>query len=228
MTLARSAGVLYLILTITALFAEIGVRSRIFVKGDALASVHNIQANEFLYRAGFIADLVTVVCDIGVAVLLYLLFLPVSRPLSMLAAAFRIGMACLLAFAAILSMGPLLLATGGSGQSFSPAASQLFLIISGLRGIGANSAMVLFGVHLTLLGYLVVRSGFLPKLIGMLLTAAGVGYILNSCARFLWPGFIDPAFPVIAALWAAAEWSFTAWLLVKGVNVERWRMAATP
>jgi hypothetical protein len=143
----------------------------------------------------------------------------------MLAAAFRLAMACLLGFAAILFTGPLLLATGGDGQGLSPVSSQLLSLLAGLRGIGANSAMVLFGVHLALLGYLVMRSGFLPKLIGMLLAAAGVGYILNSCARFLWPGFIDPAFPAIAALWAAAEWSFMAWLLVKGVNVEKWRLA---
>ena len=225
MALARGVGALYLILTVTALFAEIGVRSQMFVKGDALASAQNIQAGEFIYRIGFVADLVTVACDVGVAALLYLLLLPVDRTLSMLAAAFRIAMACVLAFAAILAMGPLLLATGMNGQSFSPASSELFLLLSRLRGIGANSAMVLFGIHLALVGYLVVRSGFLPKLIGLLLAAAGVGYVLNSCARLLWPGLIDPVFPAIAALWVAAEWSLTAWLLVKGVNVEKWRVA---
>jgi hypothetical protein len=147
---------------------------------------------------------------------------PAGPVLSALMATFRILTAATVAMSAILFMGPLVVAASAHGFPANSPMADVALALSKLRGTGANAAMVFFGIHLSLLGYLVSRSTFLPRVLGYFLMIAGIGYVANSITRSLGPGLIDPLFPFLAASWAIAEWAFTLWLLVKAVDRAKW------
>ena len=222
--LARTTGAFYLLLTVAALTAEFFVRSRLIVRGDAVATAQQIVSHPSLYRMGVICDLTNLLCDAIVAVLLYRLFRPVACTIAMLAAVLRLIMVCVLSTTVVFSLAPLrLLSATVSASSLPLAQAQAFTTIAlDLRSQTVNIALIFFGVHLMLVGYLAYRSAFLPRIIAILLGLAGLGYLLNSLIRFAAPGVMEPYFPYLASLWGLAEWSFTLWLLIVGIDVEKW------
>lgn len=186
-TMARIAGILYLV-TIGSAFAEY-VRGSLVVRGDPLATANNILASEPLYRLGFTADLLSAASYVGVAVLLYELLVPVSRTVSLLAAAFALTGSAIMAGNLLNLMTPVLLlrdaaSLAASGPEALRAAAQTSF---GLYSLGYAVATVFFGIYCVLLGYLIWRSDFLPRWLGLLLATGGIGYLLNSFANFLEP-----------------------------------------
>lgn len=218
------AGILYLIIILAAAFAEIFVRGRLIVSGDPAATATNVLAHEPLYRLGGAADLVAFACDVGVALIFYELLKPVSGSVSLLAAFFRLMHVAIMGVNSLNHFAPLLLLSGAPSVAAFKAdqLGALALVFLRLHALGYNVALVFFGFHCLLIGYLIFRSTFLPRILGALIVIAGLCYLTNSFANFLSPAFADMLFPYILLPAAVAEWGLCLWLLVVGLNVPRW------
>ncbi len=225
---ARMAGVLWLIAIAAAVFAS-SAASALIVRNDAVATATNILANESLFRLSFVADLVAGLCYVGVTVLLYELLKPVSRSLSLLAAFFGlVGVA--IGSASFLSrLVPLVLLRGDQYLSaFTTSQLQAMALMSlKLYVFGFDISMVLFGLQCFIVGYLIVRSTFLPRILGVLLAIGGSGYVISSFADFLSLSFGALLSPFILPTGVVGEGSLTLWLLVMGVNEQRWKEQAS-
>jgi len=221
--LARTAGFGYLIIVFLAIFSEFFVRTALFVPGDAIATANNIMANELQFRIGIVAWIIVVICDIVVTWALYLLFKPINQHLSLLAALFRLVYIAIKGAALIYFLLALQLLSGADYLS-SIDASQLHVqLMSYLNGhnYGFLIGLVFFGVHCFLLGCLVYKSNFFPKVLGILLMAACFGYLIDSFANFLLPNYADhqDLFLLIVAVPAfIGEMGFCLWLLLKNFN----------
>ena len=226
---ARIAGLLYLIVIATAMFAEAFVRGTLIVSGDAAATAHKILASEELFRLGFAADLVNFACYIGVVLILYGLFKPAGRSLSLIAAGF--GMAgCVVGAINLLNQLAPLVVLGRAPylNSFRPEQLQtVAYVFLRLHGYGYSISMVFFGIYCVLLGCLVIRSTFMPRILGVLLAIAGVGYVIDSFANFLSPSFAAQLGIYLLLPGFVAELGLTLWLIAVGVNVPKWIKAAT-
>lgn len=221
---ARWAGLLYLINALCGLWAEVFVRGKVMVTGNAAATAANILANPLLYRSGFVADLVSMVTEIGIAVLFYYLLRPVSRGLAAAMVLFRMAWVAIFATVALTHFAPLLLLSQkGLDAGQAQALSYFFLR---LHGQGYEVALVFFGVDCLLIGLLILRSVFLPRVLGVLMGIAGLCYLANSFGDFLVPA-VAHAFGMWLLLpCALAEYALILWLLVVGVNPEKWKRQA--
>jgi hypothetical protein len=223
---ARMAGILAWIGT-TEGFA-LWVRSRLVVDSDAAATAHNILAHELLYRSALVGDVISYLVFIPYTLILYNLFRPVSRRLALLAAVLNfVGFAIQFSICVFL-LAPL--AVLGGAQSLSAvnvAQSQaLALMFLNLYGDGYAISMVLFGFSNLLVGYLIFRSTFLPRILGVLLAISGLCYQIDNFAGFLWPAFQAHLEPYIL-LPGVAELLLALWLVVMGVNEQRWKEQAS-
>jgi hypothetical protein len=222
---ARLAAVLYLIGGATFQFADGFVRGKLVVPGDAAATAHNILTHETLFRLGFAAELIETVTFIAVALLFYNLFRPVNGSVSLLAAFFSLAGSVLNTVSCIFSLAVLDLLGGAAYLSrFKPENLQALALLSlVLRGQTFNIGMVLFGTYNILLGYLIFKSRFLPRILGVFLAFAGLTY-----QAFLSPPLADRLFLyLLAPAGALGELSLVFWLLVFGVNAPRWWEQAT-
>jgi hypothetical protein len=226
--LARTAGALYLINIVLGAFA-IGVVPAIIAVGpDAAATAHNIRTHELLYRLGLAAHVVVTVTNVPLAVIFYDLFKVVNRRLALLDAFFILVATAIEAAGLLHQFAPLYLLSGGPSAS-APAAQLQGLAYapgSALSGIDYSIHTVFFGLDILCAAYLVLRSTFLPRAIGVLLAVDGLAYLLYSFADFLAPGFAAHLVPWIQLPALLGEGSLCLWLLVVGVNVERWKERA--
>jgi hypothetical protein len=223
------AGVLYLLLIVGALFAPFAVAPSGMVRGHAaLPTAAQILAAKPLYVFGGAAQLAVGACDIGVALIFYELLKPVSRSLSLLAAFFRLVFAAIASANVLNHFAPLLLLSGEEYLSaFKPDQLQaLALVFIRLRTIGLDIALVFFGFHCVVLGYLIFRSTFFPRILGLVLAIGGIGYSVNIFANVIPPAIGVHLFPYIMLPAGIAEISLALWLLVVGVNVPRWQAQA--
>jgi Domain of unknown function (DUF4386) len=228
MTYARVAGLLYLAIFIVAPFAEFFVRQGLIVAGDPATTAANIRASEGLFRAGFAADLSVFVIEVAQAALLYVLFRPVSHVLALVMAFGRLAQAAILGLN-LLNMYTglhLLTSTGALGAFDQAQVNGLALVFLNAQSAGYEIGLAYFGLHLAILGYLIYRSGFLPRWLGVLTVTSAIGYLANTFTLFLLPEWAEVM--AVAVLGAAliGELPLTMWLLVKGVNVDRWRARA--
>lgn len=226
--LARIAGLLYLAIIVLGLSGELAVRATLIVPGDAAATAAKITTSEGLFRLGFLADSVMFLCDVALGVLLYVLLKPVSKTIALMAMCFRLTQAAVIA-ANLLNYYAASMLLHGSEHASTLGASQQHAFASlflGLHSHGYDIGLLLFGVSCLLVGYLVYRSGYLPKFLGVLLVAAGATYLVGSYTRFLFPLYVESVTPIYAVA-VLAEVSMCLWLLVKGVNVQGWRRAVS-
>ncbi len=224
---ARIAGALYLIIFIAGPFAEFFVRDRLVVYRDAAATATNILAHEPLYRSGGAATLITVACEPAVALIFYELFKPVSRSVSLLAAFFRLVYAAMNGANQLLHFAPLVLLGGAHSTAFkADQLQELSLASLRLYVQGLWITLIFFGFHCLLLGYLIYRAAFLHRILGLMMAIAGLCYVIHSFARLLAPAFGAHLFPYMIAPGFVAELSLTLWLLVIGVNAQRWKEQA--
>ena len=218
--LARIAGLLYLIVIATGLFAEVFVRQALKVSGDALATANNIQSSEMLYRWGFVADLINFVCGLPVVLIIYYLFKTVNKFLLQLALIFVVIQTAIIAVNLLNQISPLLILSNDAYlKTFEPnqlaALSQLSLNI---QGVGYAIGLVFFGIYCLLVGYVVFKSTMVPKFLGVLYILSGIGYLINSFTMLLSKGFANPLFTYVAIPIFIGELSFCLWLLIKGVD----------
>ena len=226
--LARMAGLLYLINIIGGAFAIGIVPAMLVVSGDAAATVHNIQTHELLYRFSLVAHLVVTVTNVPLAVIFYELFKVVNRRLALLDACFILVATAIEAAGLLNQFSPLVLL--GSGPTASalptPQLEAFAYLPSALSGIGYSIAQVFFTFDLLTIGYLVFRSTFLPRVIGVLLAIAGLAYLIYSFANLLAPAFAGNLVPWIQLPSLLGEGSFCLWLLIVGLNAQRWNERA--
>lgn len=216
-TYARTAGVLGLISIVAGGFGEAYVPGALVVAGDATATAVNIAASESLFRWGFAAYLVEGLCDTGLTLLLYLLFRPVRHDVALLAVLFRVIATAGFAMSQALRFSALPIVTGDATlRAFPPEQLPALAMLSlGASSEGLSVFMMFYGVGSVLLGYLMYRSGFLPRFIGILLAVSGIGFVLKTFTWVLAPAYSSP-FLLMPAGFAAL--ALTVWLLVKGID----------
>lgn len=219
--LARLAGFFYLVIIVCGVWSEGFVRSTLVVPGDVSATVSQITQSAGLFRASFAADTVMALSDVAVGALLFMLLKPVSLTIAVAAFAFRLTQAAVLAMNLLSQHVALMLATGSTGLDVS-VAGELALLSMTTQSHGYDLGLIFFGVNSLLTGWLVARSGFLPKALGWGLVAAGAVYLLGSYLRFLAPAIHAP-FQAAYLVPLLAEAAFCLWLLVKGIDTEKWR-----
>jgi hypothetical protein len=221
---ARMAGVFYVLTGATAIFNMFFVLGRLVVHGDAVATATNILAHEPLSWLGVTAALLNVAVQIVLATLFYDLFKVVNRSLSLLAALFLLMQCAVLAFASLFQLAPLVVLGGGGYLSvfqLKQLQAQALLFLD-LNAQAFDISLVFFGFFCVLIGYLIFRSTFMPRIIGVLMALAGLGYL-----TFLSPPLATTLSPFNLAPAALGEPSLFLWLLVVGVNVNRWKEQAS-
>jgi hypothetical protein len=213
---ARIAGFLYFIYIATSIAAELFGS---IVNADALTMVNHITTHETQFRVGFVISLFSVAFFLLAAWYLYLLLKPVNKDAALLflilnLSGFTIWCLSLLNLSASL----LLLSSADYLKAFQPdqLQAQAMLFIT-LRRNAAVIAQIPYGIWLFPLGYLVYKSGFLPKILGILLIADCFGLLIYVCQRFLLPGYDVITYPCLLVSFIA-ELSLSLWLLVKGVK----------
>lgn len=217
---ARTAGALYLILAICGGFAEFFVRQAFIVRGDAAVTVNNILGALPTFRLGIVAELVGQVAFVLLVLALYRILKPVHRGHARAMVAFVLVAVTITALNMLNQFAGLYLLSGGAHlAAFDPAQlNALVMTFLDLHQAGYMIAQVFFGLWLLPLGYLIYRSGFLPKVVGALLMLACVGYLVDVATFFLAPGFGV----VFSEFTFVGELALMLWLLVFGVNVPRW------
>jgi hypothetical protein len=221
---ARIGGILYLILIFVGMFAEIFVRDKLIVAGDPTATANNIVASQLLWRLGIAADLIMHLCDIPVMLIIYVLLRPVNNNIALLALLFNLVQTAVLVANKLNLVAALLqLESVDYLKAVDPfqLRTQMYLSLK-LHDIGFGIGLVFFGFTCVVNGYLIFRSGYLPKTLGVLIQIAGLCYLANSFVLLLAPGFASKIFPAILAPAFLGELSFCLWLIVKGVNVPKW------
>lgn len=223
--LARIAGGLYLVNIVGGAFAIGFVPATIVVAGNVAATAHNIQANELLYRFGLVAHLVITVTNIPLAVIFYDLFKVVNRRLALLVVFFTLVGTAVESANLLNQFAPLILLDGGHFSSALTAEQlqALAYMPIGLQTISYDISGVFFGFYGLSIAYLVFRSTFLPRGIGVLLAIGALCYLTYSFASFLSPGFAGHLVPYIQFPSLVGEGSFCLWLLIVGLNVKRWK-----
>lgn len=219
-TNARTAGVLYMIIILSGLFSELFVRSGLIVPGDATATAENISTNTFLFRIGFISDLIMVMSDVGVALLLYLILKPVNNGLSLLAGFFRLAQATVLGINLLNFYLPLLL-LGNSDylSSFSDEQlNSLSLLFLNAHSYGYLISGVFFGISCVVLGTLIYKAKYFPKWLGILVVAAGMSYLIDCVVNFLFPELTSTSEILVMTVAVVSELSLCLFLLIKGVK----------
>jgi hypothetical protein len=213
---SRMAGFLYLFIIVGAMFASFAVAPSGMMRGDAaLPTTAQILASKPLYVFGGVAQLVVGACDIGVALIFYRLLKPVSRGLALLAAVFRLVFVAIANVNVLNHFAPLLLLSGAEYLSaFKPDQLQTL-------------ALVFFGFHCVVLGYLLFRSTFFPRILGLLLAIGGIGYMLNIFVNIILPAIGAHLFPYIMLPAGIAEIGLTLWLIIVGVNASKWKAQAS-
>jgi len=222
-TLARTAGALYILEGITSVSGALLIPGKFIVPGDAATTAANILGNEPLYLLGITAGLIAVMLHSALTVFLYYLFRPVGRMVSLLCSFIALMAIVLQAVSALLQLPALTILrdVGGVGAFSAEESQSLARIFLGFRVQAFNLYLGFFGFRCAAIGYLVSRSTFMPRLIGLLMAFTGLGYV-----TFLWPPLAAGLLPFNLAIVAPGELSFVFWLLLAGVNSERWKQQA--
>ena len=176
--LARIGGALYLIIIVAGIFGEAFVRDRLIVSADATATADNIRTFELLWRVGIAGNLLHLACAVALTWILYVLLRPVSRDLALLAAFFElvsIGVEAVSKLFLVEALFPL--RNAEYLQVFAPEQLHaLAYLPTRLHAFGFGVSLIFFGCACVVLGYLIFRSGYLPKLVGVLMQIAGLCY----------------------------------------------------
>jgi len=217
---ATTAGIMLVISILAGGFGELFVLSKLMVTNDATATANNIKGSAFLFRLGFASYLVEAVCDVSLALILYQLLKPVRNDISLLAAFFGLMATATFAFAEIFYFMALPLLTGSYEGAFSAdQINSLVLISLKVYAYGGGIFMVFYGIAAMLRGYLIFRSGYLPRFLGLLIIVGGACFVLRNFAYVLAPSY---AYNLLLLPMILSMLTMAIWFLVKGVSIEKW------
>jgi len=226
--LARVAGALYLVNIVGGAFAIGVVPAMLVVAGDAAATAHNLQVNESLYRWSLVAHVIVTATNIPLAIIFYDLFKVVNRRLAMAVVFFTLVGTAVESANLVNQFAPLFVSGGrpfSSGLTPDQVHALGYLPFA-LSTVSYNIAGVFFGFYGLCLGYLIFRSTFLPRLIGVLLAIGALSYLTYAFSTFLSPSFAAHLVPYIQLPSLVGEGSLCLWFLIVGLNVQRWQETA--
>lgn len=228
-SMGRLAGLSYLVIIVTALLAEMFVRGPILRITDPAGMADALRELDGLYRLGGAAGLATLIFDVLVAYFFYEIFKPAGAGLSLLTALFRLVFSAAMVLVTVFHFLPLVLLSGAVYlDAFHLDQLQALARLSlRVHGLAFSLALVFFGVHCLLLGWLIVKSRLLPRLIGWFVVAAGAAYLVNTSLVLLSPATANVLFPFILLPAFVGEVTLTLWLLAFGVNAETWTALRT-
>lgn len=215
---ARVAGLLYLIVIVAGIIAQTVISGRIVVDGDAAATATNILTHRDLFQLGFTIYLIEMACQIAQTVLFYILLKPVGRNVALLALVFSLIGCTIKTLSRLFYIAPVLV-LGGSGylSAFNPGQLQaLSLLLLNVNDQAAGIALVFFGFSTLLNGYLIFRSTFLPRVLGVLSMLGGMGWL-----TFIYPPLSNQLFLYVLPIALLGSGLLIFWLVVKGVNLEK-------
>jgi hypothetical protein len=221
--LARTAGILYLVLAIAGGFSQLVAREGVLVRGDAAATADHIRGSATLIQIGFATDVVNIVCFVVVALLLHALLSPVRGRIATSFVMFNALAAAIMGVSLAGHGGALLVATDPAfGAALgADGANALALLLMELHARGYLVAEVFFGLWLLPLGYVVYRSGMLPRAFGAALMIGSVGYLTSFALTVASPGFESALSLYFAIPAGIAEVAFLLWLIFRGVSAPR-------
>lgn len=219
---ARIAAILYLVVISAGIIAQMVIGGQIIVDGDAATTASNILAHQDLFQLGFTLYMIEMMCQIALAVLFYILLKPVNRNVALLAMVFFLVGCTIKTVSRLFYIAPLLVLGSSSYLTiFSTEQLQaLALLLLNVNGQAAGMALAFFGVSTFLNGYLIFRSGFLPRILGVISMLAGLGWL-----TFISPSLGNQLFMYVLLLGLVGSVSIILWLLIKGVNLEKWNEA---
>jgi Domain of unknown function (DUF4386) len=220
---ARVTGVFYLLTILTGVFSEGFVSGRLVVNGDAAATAANILAHKGLFQLGFAVYLIEMACQIVITALFYELLKPAGRSVSLVAAFLGLAGCVIKTFSRLFYIAPLAILGGAHYLTVFNAdqLQALALLFLKVNDRGAAIALVFFGFYALLTGYLIIRSTFLPRILGVLSVLGGLGWL-----SFLYLPLGYRVFPYVAALGLLGAAALILWLLVFGVNEQKWKEQA--
>jgi hypothetical protein len=220
---ARITGALYLITILTGIFSAGYASGKLVVNGDAAATAANILAHRGLFQLAFAVYLIEMACQIALTALFYDLLKPAGRSVSLVAAFLGLTGGIIKTLSRLFFIAPLFILGGAHYLSvFSTEQLQaLALLFLKVNDRGAGIALVFFGFYALLTGYLIIKSTFLPRILGALSVLGGLGWL-----TFLYPPLGGRLFPFIAIFAILGAASLIFWLLVFGVNEQRWKEKA--
>ncbi|MGZ5484051.1 MAG: DUF4386 domain-containing protein [Pyrinomonadaceae bacterium] len=223
-TLARLTGLFFLLTILGGIFAQMFVSQRLINFTDAAATANNILSNKSLFTLGFTIYLIEMACQVTTATLLYQLLKPVNRTVALLAVLLELTGIVIKTVARVFYIAPLwvLLPTAGGAspilQGFTPEQVQsIALTLLKVNDQGAATALAFFGFSTPLFGYLIFRSKFLPRWLGLLVMVAGLSWL-----TFLYPPLGYRVFMIIAPIGLLSALVKILWLLIRGVDEEKW------
>lgn len=223
---ARTAGVLYLIIIVCGFFSEMFVREPLVVAHNAAATAQNILAHEQLFRWGFAAELLEGLCCIPITLIFYELFKVVNKRIVWLVVFFSLVGTAIESLNLLNHFSPLIFLQGIQKLGADPTSMQVLAYLAlTQQSIGFAIALSFFGSFCLSMGYLIFKSGFMPRFIGVLLAIEGVCYLANSFTLFLAPQYSQLVFSLLMVS-ALAEMILCLWLLIMGVNVTKWKAMA--
>lgn len=223
---ARIGGLIYLAIIGLGLFGEAYVRGTLIHPGDAAASAASIHGALPLWRGAIAGDLTMQLLDVPLTVILYYLLRPAGARLALLATFLNLIQTAVLVANKLTMVAALQLLTGPALVAALPQPQweALAYAAASLHGYGFGIGLIFFGAACLVRGYLMARSGYFPVVLGALLALAGVCYLINSYALILAPGLAAALFPIILLPAFVGELAVTLWLLIKGVDVDLWRL----
>ena len=226
--LARIAGVLYMVIIIAGMFADGFARPSLIVDSDATPVTfppqRNVQRMVSGFRMSIVADLAMIMSDVAIGLVFYLLLRSVNYGLSLLTAFFRLAQAATLGINLLVLFIALQFLSGADYLTAVFTADQLdaiALVFLGAHGIGYKLALVFFAFSILIQGYLLYKSGYVPKILAILVVIASFGYFIDNFATFIMPNYdayaeIFEMIVIVSAL--TGETALGLWLLVRGIS----------
>ncbi len=222
--IARTAGLLYLIVVLTGLFSLMYVPSKLIIWDNAALTLNNITSQETLFRLGIIAGILCYTAFLFLPIVLYKLLSPVNKTHAVAMVALAL-VSVPISFVNLLNKFSVLTLISDDAYLKSFDAAQLpaqVLLQLDYYNNGVQLAAIFWGLWLFPFGYLVYKSGFLPKILGVLLMAGCFGYLVNFTGRFLYPGYADLGISTYISLPASlGEIGTCLWLLIVGVRIKK-------
>lgn len=209
-------GALYLVIIALGMSQEVAIRQRIIVTGNGAETATNLRSMASLWRLGIASELVLLLCTLCLAVILYLLLRPVSQTLAMLAVLCNVTSVAIEGAAALYLMEGLI-TLDSTGFSAAELAAMTATSLA-MHSYGFGAALIFFGFECLVVGYLLVRSGMLPRAIGLLMGLAGLCYLTNSFSLIVAPGAAERLVPAILIPAFVGESALALWLLFGGVR----------